>query len=512
MPHRRLLPRALTGAALCLLAATGCRPGDTIADLTVRTEDPFRLQFTDVPAAEPETAASYTLEYRRNGGDWSAVPVADFPYAEIEELTPRVHVIASAPRSAGDWPLVIRRYADGAVTNDTGDRFEFRLTDGTGLPLDTGGNPAVTVEVPRHQLGGTFVETPGRVGPWQAGDGSLYFVMEPAESFNVLMVVRSTDGGATWQEADGANRPQTVDLEGLASAVAGDTIHMLHQISEGVLYHAFRTADHATAPATWAVRDEPVTVPAGEPPVQAVAIAVRSDGSIVGLYAGPARIHLRIRGPDGVWGNETVIDDGLPPNLSGPQAVLGDGDIVHIAYTGDDGTAWYRQLLPDGRLTPRELLASDLGTTEADVGSILPLVFVPATNTVVMIYRSASGELWERRKRANEPLTEAVRVTDRRVVQNAVDSDQTGADAIAYGTEVHVLFIEAASGSIFHTYTAADGRWTTAQRVIDGIRGQWVRGSLLRIDGEDRYGFVYDAGSNGGSGMNRYADLRLGRE
>jgi len=101
-------------------------------------------------------------------------------------------------------------------------------------------------------------------------------------------------------------------------------------------------------------------------------------------------------------------------------------------------------------------------------------------------------------------------VSDRTVVQNAVDSDQTGADAIADGNTVHVLFIEENSGSIFHTYSSEPGVWQPPTLEVDGIQGQWIRGTKL-VQGEegDVYGFVYDAGSNGGTGMNEYGEVPL---
>ncbi len=191
--------------------------------------------------------------------------------------------------------------------------------------------------------------------------------------------------------------------------------------------------------------------------------------------------------------------------------MVGDGDVVHLAYTGDDGTAWYRRLQPNGRLTPRVQLAKELDTTEHDVSSILPLIFIPETNTVVVIYRLAMGRLWERRIIAHGPPGDAVQVSDRDVVQNAVDSDQTGADAIAEGTTVHVLFIAQGSGSIYHTRADANAAWQPSTLQVDGIRGQWIRGTLLtRGDGATVYGYVYDAGSDGGSGMNRFAKVPLG--
>jgi hypothetical protein len=111
---------------------------------------------------------------------------------------------------------------------------------------------------------------------------------------------------------------------------------------------------------------------------------------------------------------------------------------------------------------------------------------------------------------ADGPPSEPVRVTDRKLVQNAVDSDQTGADAIADGTTVHVLFIEQGSGNIYHTSADGNSAWQPSKLQLDGIDGQWIRGSLLtRGDNARVLGYVYDAGSDGGSGMNRFADVPL---
>ncbi len=524
--------------------------------VTVHTDQPFRIRFELENSVAAGEERRFRLQYRHNGGAWRNVESADFPYPD--EMTPRVSVIAtdayqngaattnllagsnasysagmgvdlaaiSPSRSRGrvdservhsewEWPLVIRRFADGAVTNDEGDTFEFRMAHAGGCPLESSINPVLTVAVPDGHLGGTFVETPGRIGPWQASNGDLYFLMEPSETYNVLMVVKSTDGGATWQEVDGAKRPATGDLEGFATKLRGNIIHMLHQTSDAVLYHAFRTSDHPTQPDTWHVRDELVASPE-EPPTQVATLAVRSDGSIVGVYGGPEKIHFKIRSAEDSWGDETVVDVGVPPNLSGPQVVLGADDMVHLAYTGDDGTAWYRRIRPDGTLTPRKRLATGLGTSEGDIGSILPLVFIPETNTAGVIYRLATGSLWARRitqTRPDEPveISDPARISDRDVVQNAVDSDQAGADAIAHGGAIHVLFIEQGTGRIFYTRSDEAGVWQPATLQEDGINAQWIRGMpITRRDGTSVYGYVYDAGSDGGSGMNRFAWVPLG--
>ncbi len=414
----------------------------------------------------------------------------------------------SAARAQGEWefPIVLRYFADGAVTNQHGDRFEFRLLDAAGSPVSAAQLPAVTLQVPDGHLGGTFVETPGRLGPWQSSDGSLYFLMEPSETDNMMMIVKSEDGGKHWQEVDGGQRPDTGDLEGVATAFDGERIHILHQTSDDVLYHVFRTSAHAQ-PDSWEIRDEHLASPT-EPPVQVADLALLSDGSVVAVYGDLHKLRYRLRSAEGEWSAATIIDPDAPRDLSGPVVVRGANDVVHLAYTGFDGTAWYRRVLPNGDMTSPQLVARGLGTAVEDAGGILPLVYLPESNSVSIVYRLDNGELWERR--AGGELSAPVQVTSRAVARNAADSEQVGADTLGFGEQVHVLFIEEATGRLFHSWRDAAGAWAEPKLAVDGENVLWVRGALIkRADGGSVYGFVYDGGSQGGSGMNRYLELPL---
>ncbi|MGH7944045.1 MAG: sialidase family protein, partial [Opitutaceae bacterium] len=266
-------------------------------------------------------------------------------------------------------------------------------------------------------------------------------------------------------------------------------------------YHSFRTSDHPTHPDTWAIRAEQVGTATSV--AQAATLVVRADASMVAFYVGQTKIHASIRSPAGAWSEAHVIDSAV-----GPQAVLGANDTVHLAYYKTDGTIWYRRLMRDGTLTVPEQLASGLQATRNAFGSVLPLIFIPKTNTVVILYRLATGLLWERRIVNDRALTPAVNVTDRAVIQSAVDSQQAGADAVVHGETVHVLFIEQASRGIFSTNDA--GGWQPSTLCVDRILGSWVRGNIyIRHDGVKVYGYVYDAGSDGGAGMNRFGEVVL---
>lgn len=419
----------------------------------------------------------------------------------------------SSSRGHSEWvfPIVIRRFSDEAALNEPGDRFDYRLVDAAGKPLPATALASVTLDVAPGHLGGTFVETPMRIGPWQASNGDLYFLMEPSETWNALMTVKSTDGGLSWREVDGTNRPKTGDLEGFGSALVGDQIHMVHQTSDDVWYHVFCTSDHSEKPDTWAIQDERIASPE-EPPTQVADIAVRSDGSVVVVYGGPHKIHFAVRSPAGQWSEETVIDAKQAPDLSGPALTLGSEDVVHLAYTGADGSAWYRQLLPDNTLSDRTQITEGLGTGSQDIGSILPLVYLPESDTVSVFYRLANGQLWERRVAGNgRDWSAPVQVSAQAVAQNTVDSDQTGADTIGHDGAVHCLFINAASKQLFHTMRLHEAdTWTTPQPLGDDEPVQWVRGTVIeKDDGSVIYGYVIDVGSFGGSGKNRYRELLL---
>jgi len=545
--------RIRTDASVPLNAERGwaATTGDST---TVAADRPFRVRFELEATSLDAASGPFRLQVQRNGGPWAPVPAADFPYPD-EIASPRVSVVTPSGYAGGsatddllegsdlpfrpgegvgldsltarwtpepspsgvhgewEWPVVIRRFADGAVTNDEDDVFRFRMAEASGRPVTGSPLPAVALTVPAGHLGGTFVETPGRLGPWQASNGDLYFVMEPAETDNVLMVVRSTDGGATWREVDGANRPAADDLEGFGTTFRDGRIHMLHQQSEAVWYHAFGTADDATAPDRWITRDEPVATPS-EPPVQVAALTDRPDGSLVAVYGDSIGLRIRIRSPTGAWSAERRLRGAADEILSGPQLATGAGGTVHLAYTArtaTEGAVRLRALAGDGTPGAARLVDTASGAREADAGAVVPLVALPGSGEVVVLYRRSDGTLWEHRSTGDGARTEPVRVTDHRVVQNAVDSDQVGADAVGYEGTVHVLFIDEETRNLLHTRRPPTGGWEPARPVVEGIRGQWVRGAVVTdAHGSPVYGFVYDAGSDGGSGMNRYGEIPLG--
>ena len=508
----------------------------------VRVDEVFRIRF-EVESPEPGEPR-YRLEMRRNGSDWRPVQALDHPYPEEiaspvtsivkastfdhgEPTEDRIEVSQRAfaggsgislrpspllrPIDAGqtewEWPLVIRYFSDGAIRVDEGDVFEYRMTTWSGTPLP-GDHARVVVEIPDGHLGGTYVETPDRIGPFEADNGDLYFIQEPAETGNVFMVVKSQDGGRSWFEADGGNRPETADLEAVAAVLLDGTLHMMHQ-ADAVWYHQFQVSTHTKRPDRWGVRDQPIH---GEldPPTQVASLSATSDGRLVAVYGAEHALYYRIRESDGTWG-ETFEVLGLPGrSLSGPVSTAGDQGAVHLAYVDDQGAGWYRTIRSDGSLSAAERFTTNLGRSESERVALLPLNRLDS-GELSILYRIDTGTVLERRRTVDGIWSEPVPATDTVVASGPVDSDQVTADAIAVGNDLHLLFIDRDTGSLWHA-ARPDGstHWTSPTRIIDGIKGQWVRGGLLQHGpGGPRYGYVVDTGSNGGSGRNRFGVVHL---
>jgi hypothetical protein len=329
--------------------------------------------------------------------------------------------------------------------------------------------------------------------------------MEPAESSNLFMMIKSADGGRSWREVDAAHRPRTDDLESVDGRVVGDTIHLVHQVTRTVFHHAFRTSDHPTAPDTWALTDEPAA--SVRSIAQAASLAVRSDGSFVAFFVGPT-LQYATRAPDGKWSADRKLDPAETRVLAGPQAVLGANDLVHLAYWRDDGTIWYRRMARDGSFSEATQLAAGAGTTRAEYGSVLPLVYRRRSDSVAVVYRLADGHLWERRVGADGAATAPRRVTDRTVVNQAADSQQPGADLVGDDEVLQVVFIDEKTRELRHTHDR--GGWQPSRLLVGGIRADWVRGDLHPAPGGGTvYRFIYDAGSGGGAGMNRFGEVTV---
>lgn len=510
--------------------------------VTQSVDVPFRIRFEVESNAESDRR-QYSIQYKYNDGPWRYIEAHEFPYESTS--TPPISVVGCealffgqkadnlidisklpadpgagiclAPTTPGwtpgsetgasvewEWALVVRYWADGAVQLNADDRFSLRMIDDKGLPL-SGPTPEIIVYVPPKHIGGTYVETPARIGPYESDKGELYFIMEPAETDNVFMMIKSNDGGNSWSEIDAKNRPNTVDLEGVGSVVSPDgIIHFVHETSDYVYYHAFATSDFSSKPDQWIVKDQIISK-IEKPFVQTADIALRPDGSLVAVYANGTCLQYSIRDPNGTWREPLAIDSGEEIGLTNPSILSRPEGVIEIAYKSSEGKGWSQQLLLDNSLTTAHVFAEDLGTRKHEAIAILPLVYLPNSEELGVFFRKSDGYLYGISKSVDNTWSDPIVVSDRPVVTNAVDSDQAGADVVVHGNEIYVAFIAEDNRDIYLSVMNGFGKTPSIVRLIPDIEGSWVRGNILKSQQNfPYYGIIYDAGSMGGSGFNRF--------
>ncbi len=513
-------------------------------------DSPFRIRY-EVESDTTFYRRQYSLQYRWNNGPSAYIQAQEFPYPSAasppvsivscgafffgEEADDLINIskkptdpgagISLSPTTPGWYPqpktgasaewefaLVIRRWADGPQLVREGDNFSLRMVDHLGRPLE-GPMPEFSVNVPKGHLGGTFVETPARIGPYENSKGELYFIMEPTETDNIFMMVKSIDGGQSWFESDAKNRPRISDLEGVGSVMSEDgVIHIVHQISEGVYHHAFATSDHPESKDRWIV-DSRLITSHDEPPTQTADIALRPDGSLVAVFAAGEQLQYSILEPMGEWSKAKYLDPKHPVGFTNPSLVCLPDGTVDIAYKSMDGIGWFRQLLPDNSLTPPQQFTHNLGTSEDEMMAILPLVYVPEKETTVAVFRKSDGYLYLSSRSSGNSWSQQRRVSDRPVVTNAVDSDQAGADAVAWQGQIIISFIPEEDRNIYLNRIHDFNQISEPKMIVPGIDGSWVRGNILyHQENSPVYGIVFDAGSKGGSGFNRYVYVGMGKE
>jgi hypothetical protein len=513
-------------------------------------DTPFRIRF-EVESDTTNYRRQYSLQYRWNDYPWTYAQAHEFPYPS--EASPPLSIVSSkafffgeeaddlisvskkpanpgagislAPTTPGwipypssgasaewEWAIVIRRWADGGRVIESGDRFALRMVDQYGRPL-SGPNPDFTVTVPEYHLGGVFVETPARIGPFENSLGHLYFIMEPTETDNIFMMVKSEDGGRTWFEVDSDNRPKVSDLEGVGTVMSHDgIIHIAHQVSEGVYYHAFAISDHPEHKDKWITDSFEITTHTKKPPTQTADITLRPDGSLIAVFSYYDKLQLSIRDPNGTWNDALLFNHEYHTGFTNPLAICRPDGVVDLVYKSLDGKGWHRQLLQDNSLSEPILFTENLGTTVEENISIIPLAFLPEKNSTIAVYRKSDGYLYLSHF-SNNAWSEPLKLSDKKVISNAVDSEQTEADVVVFDNKLIITFIAEADRSIYQTILNNLDQTSSAKLIISNIDGSWVRGNILyNQQSNPVFGLVYDAGSKGGSGFNKYLYIDLGLE
>lgn len=504
----------------------------------IQVDTPFRLRF-EVEAMGLKRR-QYSLQYKKNDNPWEYAEAHHFPYPsakspvlsiidceayfygeEADDLLKSSNLkndhgagVCLSPTSPGwipstsdgasaefEWSLVVRNWADGAKRLINGDKFSLRMVNKNGNPLD-GLTAEFTVKVPDYHIGGTFVETPTRIGPYENSNGDLYFIMEPTETGNVFMMIKSTDAGKTWFEVDATNRPKANDLEGVGSVISDDgIIHIVHETSDFVYYHSFSISGESAD--SWITTDE-IIAEIEKPDVQTADIAIRQNGDLIVAFAEANTLKYSIKS-NGEWSKAKSLDEQNTVGMTNPNLLTLPDGTMEIAYKSYDGIAWNKQLTNDNKLSSTTQFADELGTEEHESMAILPLIHIEDKNITIVAYRKSSGYLFAKYKSSGGNWSRPISISDHSIVTNAVDSDQAGADIVEFGGKIYATYIGEETKEIYLSILEDFQSRAKITKLISKIDGSWIRGNILLNQNDSPiYGYIYDAGSLGGSGFNRF--------
>jgi hypothetical protein len=518
----------------------------------------FRVRFEVDETAGEGVNVTYKIQYNKNTTGWNDMRAIDdaggtepievtwsSQYADGDATTDLLTTAAStfeagvgvegnitsntvspdATHTELEYCIMMHGVYQNNAQNSDGDTFELRLIESDDTVFSSYTNPTITLNMPTGFMGGSYVETPGRIGPWRDGNGNLYVVLESSPGNRRLVVVKSTDGGDNWTIQDGANAPTETDIEAADSVQVGDTIHIAVQTGSDVTYHTFRTSDHATNPDTWGITDDAVASSLTAPSNQIVALEVRSDGDVVVFYthAGGANTSLYYKidpgGGGGGWGSEQTADAESSFDCTGVVAIRGESDKIHIFYKmlGASGPIYHRSLSSADSLSGRETVDSDTGTTSPDDRvALCEAVYWDNSGVeeIMVVYKDADDKLYSVVVSDDGTPDSAKAASDNTVRFDQIGSDQPCATLCNNDSTAYIFYSDNASADIFRDEAENDGGWGTDVEEQDAVQCQWIRAMSFTHSagngGATVVGYVWDFGgiaSAGETGQIRYDEF-----
>jgi hypothetical protein len=415
---------------------------------------------------------------------------------------------------------------DGTVEqNVDGDTFDFRVYQTDGTALDTYTNtPRITLNVPSGYIGGTYTETPDHHGPFVDGNNNLYWVQECEELFANIMMLKSTDNGATWAEIDGTNRPAQNDLESASIVQVGDILHIAHQPGD-IYYHRFHMSGNGATPDTWNITDEVITT--GTTQIdQSCSIAVFSGGDICALYGNDdganERIRYKIR--NGTWAGEQNLDATASTSFTGVTSVMGASNTLHVFYKDDtNGDIYHNTMDNTGSLGTRQQVESDAGTGQDYRVSLIPPVYYDdgGVEVIAIGFLDASDNLAYVRYLRDETLQTRAAASDNTVLKNAPsgpNSRQPHAFLANDGSTVYIMYASLSDNDVYRDLNVDEGGWGTDTEEQDAVKCTFIRGTVLTHGGGKVLAYIWEdtedmgtVNTDGGfTGGTKYSEIALG--
>jgi hypothetical protein len=524
-------------------------------NVTIDAEKLFRIRF-EVASTINEGSKTFKLQYRRNGGTWTDVPVnavvpptsmgtteivASALYVDNDattnllvgsglaftagvgledNLTPAVTI--NNQHTEYEWTIRIRvMWNNGTIRgrNVDGDTFEYRIVESGGTVFaGTYVIPLITLNVPDGLIGGSMCETPKRLGPYKDTNGNLYYLGEYGTMgvADEIAMLKSTDGGKQWTIMDEANRPPVDDFEAGDMEQVGNTLHITTFTGSGtVRYHTFRTSDHGS-PDTWGVSAQVIHTASVSPTDQDVSLGVRSDGSIVCTYTtdpsgGFSRQGYRVRDTGGVWSAETILDTTASIYWSSAIVVIGASDLAYIIYHDDTNDLLYYKTLTSGGSLSGRTQFNATGTAPSEKAVPQAYYFDDNGVEVIVAFYRRSNAMWERRIIGGVLQTER-QISDVSIPNNRAGSGAPTASIAVWDVDIHAAYSDLTNLNLWYDISQDGAAYGTdvqkfdAVVSVDAIISNVFQHSVANGGALVMAVFINDGGGGEGSGTIKYVD------
>lgn len=523
------------------------------ADATIGTGLAFRIRFKVRETAAGNETTGFKLQVNRNSAGWVDVDVlggASLPAAQavvssqfadgdatsterltntttyvngegLEDNTSASYTLTSEETEL-EWCLMIMSFHDGPTQNVVSDTLDFRVVESDGTVFTgTYVNPTITVSESAGYVGGAFVETPNRLGPFIDTNGNIYTIIEATPSGAEFLIIKSTNGGDTWREMDGANRPLVNDLECVDAVQASDTIYIAHHADSTVEHHTFRMSDHAS-PDTWGTTDDTVASITGPANQQGTAIERRSDGDLIIFYnrdvSGQEELFYKIN-TGGGWGSELTLESEALFDWGFVTCVMGESDLIHIFYKGTGsslGPIYHRSLSSADSLSAREAVDADAGNGSSFNAALTTAIYWDdgGDEKIMIIYSDDADDLLYSVVVTNDGSPAARKTVSDNTVDTSPPSTGSKQPAANLANDDEVAYAHYSSLAdldIYRDLATNDGGWGTDVEEQDAVTCHWIRGSVFTHsvgNGSDKVvGYIWDDGSGGGAGRIWYSEF-----
>ena len=541
------------------------------SNASINPDYDFRIRLEVERPSGGALASGFELWYSRNDGDYRRVPDNATPWAAGStsgqwgaQVIPSAQFVDGAAttnllsqsaatfiagtgsedyqaasvsftdpsHTESEFPVLMRKLYEEQGHNADGTTYKFRLRrSGGGILTTYSQTPTVTISNRVGHIGGSVTETPMR---YFAVDGNknLYYLSEYTDiqtgsGSNSPAMMKSTDGGDSWNPVGVSTASQEFDLEAADMDLRGNTLYITMQgpnNSDSANYYEFNVSTHATTPDTWAVNDQ--LIEDVSPGAQQAAIVRRGDGTTIAVYRGALsgsneQLWYSIRSSGGTWAAPIRLDSTASTDTLAAAVIRDSTDRIHIVYTAMASSKLniYVKTLTTGDVLNGRVLINGPSTanmsTSSDYADLTPLINWTdgATERVGVSYRDIDDNklyisTWAI---GDTPSPSETVVSDAAIQFQEGQNGEPIADIAADDAtdKLHALFANSTDADDIYYDTRVSGSWTTDVQEKDPTNGaDWLRAQLFTHSAGNGsakvVGYVWDDGSAGATGFARY--------